>query len=201
MQHFQAMEIIKTSVDKRYHIWLKPMHPHFTQLLASEKKANAQSQIFAHEQQNEQRTPAQDEDQKNMKDLLNIPKISLDELAAATNNWSDKNILGKGGFGVVYKGNWLCTMVAIKKLEYRESRSGSYKDHLLQSLNEMRVLNNCRHDNILAIYGYAIESSTCQFIVYQLMSGGSLEERLLLKTRQEALSWPQRWTIAKGTAR
>lgn len=99
----------------------------------------------------------------------------------------------------------MSTKVAIKKLEYRASRSGTSKDHLAQSLNELRHLNHCRHDNILPIYGYAIKDDTC-LVVYQLMPGGSLDERLLetkiLRLKNlEPLTWPQRWNIAKGTSR
>lgn len=105
-----------------------------------------------------------------------------------------------GGFGTVYKGDWISTRVAIKKLEYRESRSGTSRDYFLQSLNELRHLNHCRHDNILPIYGYALKDEVC-LVVYQLMPGGSLEERLSQKNGCESLSWLHRWNISKGTAR
>lgn len=209
MQHYQAMECIKSSVPECYHVWIKPVPPHLTRLLKTEKNSvkinnaneNAQqSEIFKSKNEND-RMPANNNNIKeNLKDLLNIPEIPIDELAAATNNWADNNILGKGGFGVVYRGEWLSTKVAIKKLEYRESRSGTSRDYLLQSLNELRHLNHCRHDNILPIYGYSLKDETC-LVVYQLMLGGSLEERLARKNGQESLTWPQRWNISKGIAR
>lgn len=43
--------------------------------------------------------------------------INYDELVTATDNWSKDRILGEGGFGVVYKGNWINTDVAIKRLK------------------------------------------------------------------------------------
>lgn len=210
MQDYQAMETIKKCVDVRYHVWIKPVPPHLTRLInkeASIKINNAnenaqQSQIFATQQNNEQnnnQVPRNDF-RDNLRDLLNIPEIPIEELAQATDNWSEKNVLGKGGFGTVYKGDWLSTKVAVKKLEYRESRSGTSRDYLMQSLNELRHLNHCRHDNILPIYGYAIKDETC-LVVYQYLAGGSLEERLSRKNYRESLTWLQRWNISKGTAR
>lgn len=206
MKNFQAMECIKSSVPERYHVWIKD--PVLTRLGKTQKDSikinnaneNAQqSQIFKSKNEND-RQPAKNDIKESLKDLLNIPEIPIEELTAATNNWADNNILGKGGFGVVYRGEWLSTKVAIKKLEYRESRSGTSRDYLLQSLNELRHLNHCRHDNILPIYGYALKDETC-LVVYQLMLGGSLEERLQRKNHQESLTWPQRWSISKGSAR
>jgi hypothetical protein len=203
MQNFPAMHEIKDLVDPRYHVWLKPVEPRLMNENSNKQlnvPANGQSQIFKVINQDKESCP-KEEFKENLKDLLNIPEIPIEKLEEATNKWAEENVLGKGGFGVVYKGDYLSTKVAIKKLEYRESRSGTSKDHLVQSLNELRHLNHCRHDNILPIYGYALKDETC-YVVYQLMPGGSLEERLSKKrSGYEPLTWPQRWNISKGTAR
>ena len=55
-----------------------------------------------------------------------LPQIPYTELVEATNNWDRRNILGKGGFGTVFKGMWKSTDVAIKRMEQviiQESRS------------------------------------------------------------------------------
>lgn len=198
MQHYQAMTEIKDLVDEKYHLWFKTVRPNISRLLEN-KQLNGPSKIFSVKKEQLQEG-MRDDFKENMEELLNIPKIPMEQLEEATNKWSEENILGRGGFGIVYKGEWIATKVAIKKLEYRESRSGSSKDHLIQSLNELRHLNHCRHDNILPIYGYAMKDETC-VVVYQLMPGGSLEERLSKRGGCEPLTWPQRWHIAKGTAR
>lgn len=46
-----------------------------------------------------------------------LPMKDYKELEAATNGWNPANIIGKGGFGTVYKGLWKNTVVAIKRIE------------------------------------------------------------------------------------
>ncbi|CAG2063312.1 unnamed protein product, partial [Timema podura] len=76
----------------------------------------------------------------------------------------------------------------------------SYKAHIEQSMHELRMLNSCRHDNILPVYGYCIKGGD-PCLVYQLMPNGSLEDRLLSRNGTKPLTWPQRHNIAEGTAR
>lgn len=47
------------------------------------------------------------------------PLITYKELETATNYWNNNCILGRGGFGVVFKGIWKNTAVAIKRIEPR----------------------------------------------------------------------------------
>lgn len=130
-----------------------------------------------------------------------IPQINYQELVEATQSWSVQNILGKGGFGTVYKGIWKNTQVAVKRIEQRGAASAENNQaQLEQSLRELRILNSCRHDNILPLFGFSVGGvEPC--LVYQFMPNGSLEDRLLCRKGSPPLTWLQRHNIAQGTAR
>ncbi|XP_063709830.1 serine/threonine-protein kinase pelle [Culicoides brevitarsis] len=128
-----------------------------------------------------------------------VPEVNYDELAEATGNWDQNNVLGRGGFGTVFRGVWKNTQVAIKRIEPRDKNSSKadYKLELKQSMNELRFLNSCRHDNVLSLYGYSL-SGQHPCLIYQLMLGGTLEQRLF---SPNSLTWQQKYCIALGTAR
>lgn len=130
-----------------------------------------------------------------------VNTIPYEELKKATEGFSDNKILGKGGFGTVYKGCWKDTIVAVKRLHVKEKDSDVRQEQSFkQSLTEMKVLQSCRIDNILPLYGVSLDGpEPC--IVYQYMQNGSLEDRLRCKHNTQTLNWTQRGTIAKGVAR
>ncbi|XP_026323012.1 serine/threonine-protein kinase pelle isoform X1 [Hyposmocoma kahamanoa] len=121
-----------------------------------------------------------------------IPLLKYEDLRESTNNWSKSNLLGQGGFGQVYKGEWKLLTVAVKRLANNDGKNR-------ELIREM-CLNQYRHDNILPLYGYSLGGpEAC--LVYQLMAGGSLEQRLRCKTQHPPLSWSQRHRISHGVAR
>ncbi|XP_045780391.1 serine/threonine-protein kinase pelle [Maniola jurtina] len=131
-------------------------------------------------------------DDEFLRNVSAIPMLSYEDLREATKNWSESNLLGKGGFGQVYKGEWKLLPVAVKKLSSNDAKNK-------ELIREM-CLNQYRHDNILPLYGYSLGGpEAC--LVYQLMAGGSLEQRLRHKTVHPPLSWAQRYRIAHGVAR
>lgn len=68
------------------------------------------------------------------------PLITYKELEEATNYWNKSNILGKGGFGVVFKGIWKNTAVAIKRLETQVSNYLLYL-RLFRINNKIYIVN------------------------------------------------------------
>lgn len=130
-----------------------------------------------------------------------LPQASYSELAIATDGWNQHNILGRGGFGTVYRGIWKNTDVAIKKIRQKGSDlDESYILQFEQSLKEIKILNSHIHENILPLYAYSL-GGEAPCLVYQLMKNGSLEDRLLLRQKTKPLTWMQRHEIAKGIAR
>ncbi|CAG2117243.1 unnamed protein product, partial [Medioppia subpectinata] len=119
-------------------------------------------------------------------------EVPYKELLIATDDFAKDRVLGNGGFGTVYKGEWKGTNVAIKRLKGFNDKS--------QALTELRVLNRYRIDNILPIYGVSLDGvEPC--LVYQYMPNGSLEDRLLCKAGTKPLEWSQRINIGEGIAR
>uniref|UniRef100_A0A914EN46 Polynucleotide 5'-hydroxyl-kinase NOL9 n=1 Tax=Acrobeloides nanus TaxID=290746 RepID=A0A914EN46_9BILA len=132
--------------------------------------------------------------------LQNTPSVKYAEILAATNDFSSDKILGKGGYGTVYKGYWKLTDVAIKRLLTKKDGGSEHeKERLRQSLQELRTLAKFRHDNILALYGYSMDGpEPC--LVYQFMANGSLEDRLLCRKGTSPLTWAEKFNIAYGTS-
>ena len=119
--------------------------------------------------------------------------ILYKELMLGTDDFSEDRIIGSGGFGIVYKGELKGTEVAIKRLKGLNNVS--------QVINELKVLNRYRIDNIVPLYGISLDGpDAC--IVYQYMPNGSLEDRLLCKGADKTvLTWEQRANIGEGIAK
>ena len=121
-------------------------------------------------------------------------KISLHDLQLATKNFDEKEIIGNGGFGNVYKGvlkNGL--RVAVKR-----SKPGSCQG-LPQFRTEIMVLSKIRHRNLVSLIGFCDERSE-MILVYEYMEKGTLRDHLY-NTNLPSLSWNQRLEICIGAAR
>lgn len=135
---------------------------------------------------------------ENKTTLQNIPYKLLTD---GTDNWNEAKVIGKGGFGKVFKGSWINTDVAIKRLEKKNGKSDdAYMGDFKQYLGEITTMELCKHDYVLPIYAYSLSSDSPSCIVYQIMANGSLEARLALKDNKPALNWLQRHNIAKFVA-
>ncbi|KAL3510923.1 hypothetical protein ACH5RR_030324 [Cinchona calisaya] len=125
--------------------------------------------------------------------LGNLRRFQFRELQAATNNFSSKNILGKGGFGNVYKGYLQDgTIVAVKRL-----KDGSAVGGDIQFQTEVEMISLAVHRNLLRLYGFCM-TPTERLLVYPFMSNGSVAFRLKAKP---SLDWGKRKRIALGAAR
>lgn len=125
--------------------------------------------------------------------LGNLRRFQFKELQIATNNFSSKNILGKGGFGNVYKGSLHDgTAVAVKRLKDGNAVGGER-----QFQTEIEMISLAVHRNLLRLYGFCM-TSTEKLLVYPYMANGSVASRLKAKP---VLDWGTRKRIAIGAAR
>ncbi|XP_052188970.1 probable LRR receptor-like serine/threonine-protein kinase At5g10290 isoform X4 [Diospyros lotus] len=126
-----------------------------------------------------------------------LKRFSWRELQLATDNFSEKNVLGQGGFGKVYKGVLADnTKVAVKRLTDYESPGG---DAAFQ--REVEVISVAVHRNLLRLIGFCT-TPTERLLVYPFMQNLSVAYCLReLKPGDPVLDWPTRKQVALGTAR
>jgi serine/threonine protein kinase len=105
--------------------------------------------------------------------LGNLKRFPFRELQVATNNFSSKNLVGKGGFGNVYKGILSDgTVVAVKRLKDGNAVGGE-----IQFQTEVEMISLAVHRNLLRLYGFCMTSNE-RLLVYPYMCNGSVASRL-----------------------
>lgn len=137
--------------------------------------------------------------------LVGLPEFShlgwghwftLRDLEHSTNRFSKENIIGEGGYGVVYRGRLINgTDVAIKKL----------LNNMGQAEKEFRVeveaIGHVRHKNLVRLLGYCVEGIH-RMLVYEYVNNGNLEQWIHGAMRQHGvLTWEARMKIILGIAK
>lgn len=125
--------------------------------------------------------------------------ISIQVLRNVTDNFSEDNILGRGGFGTVYKGELHDgTKIAVKRME-----SGVMSEKGLDEFkSEIAVLTKVRHRHLVALLGYCLDGNE-RLLVYEYMPQGTVS-RYLFNWKEEGikpLEWTRRLIIALDVAR
>nr|XP_043607579.1 probable receptor-like protein kinase At1g11050 [Erigeron canadensis] len=128
--------------------------------------------------------------------------FSIDELDVATNGFSQQNLIGQGGFGVVYKGKLVDgTVVAVKKMMTFDTEA--VDDDFV---NEAEIISKIRHRNLLPLRGFCATSDSIngneRYLVYDFMPNGSLYDHLFNEksSNMKRLSWTQRKSIILDVA-
>lgn len=125
-----------------------------------------------------------------------LKALTYADLVVATDNFSPDNILGDGGFGIVYRAQLRSgTIVAVKKL----IQDGAQGQREFQA--EMETLGTIQHGNLVSLLGYCCNNEE-KILVYELLKYGSLDDWLHESDIKAAeLDWQKRLQIALGTAR
>ncbi|XP_044960133.1 probable serine/threonine-protein kinase PBL17 [Hordeum vulgare subsp. vulgare] len=122
----------------------------------------------------------------------NLRLFTYDQLRRATGDFSPAQIIGEGGFGVVYKGVVGAAVVAVKQL----NPEGIQGDR--EWLTEVSCLGQYNHPSLVELIGYCCDDDH-RLLVYEFMAKGSLENHLF--RRACTLSWTTRVRIALDVAR
>ncbi|KAF2320571.1 hypothetical protein GH714_028368 [Hevea brasiliensis] len=121
-------------------------------------------------------------------DSAAVISFSSSELSAYTNGFSAKNLLGHGGFGSVYLGNYNGMLVAVKVSRQIDTKTR------LQWQAEIKYLPNVIHRNIIKLVGYC-NTPEKLYLVYPFMQNGSVKRKL------SELDWNKTLKIIRGAAR
>ncbi|XXG71281.1 hypothetical protein AAC387_Pa07g0575 [Persea americana] len=124
-----------------------------------------------------------------------LPLFGFSIVAIATNNFSDENKLGEGGFGPVYKGKLPGgQQIAVKRL------SKSSGQGLEEFKNEVVLISRVQHRNLVRLLGCCTEGEE-KILVYEYMHNKSLDAFLFGSSMKEPLDWAKRFHIVEGIAR
>ena len=124
-------------------------------------------------------------------------KLAFEDIIATTEDFDIRYCIGVGGYGSVYRAQ-LPTgkVVAVKKLHGSEIEEPAY---LTSFKNEVRMLEQIRHRNIVKLHGYCLHNQ-CMFLIYMYMERGSLFCTLSNEDEAVELDWSKRVNIVKNMA-
>ncbi|KAJ8572712.1 hypothetical protein K7X08_009223 [Anisodus acutangulus] len=135
-----------------------------------------------------------------IKDSGSVPQLkgvkcyTFEELKQYTNNFSESNYIGSGGYGKVYRGTLPDgQLVAIKRAE-QGSKQGA-----LEFKTEIELLCRFHHKNVVSLVGFCFRQGE-QILVYEYIPNGSLKESLSGKSGIK-LDWKRRLRVALAAAK
>ncbi|KAJ4883760.1 putative LRR receptor-like serine/threonine-protein kinase [Raphanus sativus] len=119
------------------------------------------------------------------------------DILKATSNFSEERVVGKGGYGTVYRGMLPDGReVAVKKLQ-REGTEAEKEFRAEMEVLSANAFGDWAHPNLVRLYGWCLDESE-KILVHEYMGGGSLEELITDKTK---LPWKKRIDVATDVAR
>ncbi|GJV44863.1 G-type lectin S-receptor-like serine/threonine-protein kinase [Tanacetum coccineum] len=126
---------------------------------------------------------------------IGIPFFDFERIAASTNDFSEENKLGEGGFGPVYKGKFPGGLeVAVKRLSINSGQG------LEEFKNEVTLIARLQHRNLVRLLGYCMKGNE-KMLIYEYMPNNSLDAIIFDATQSAMLNWPKRFEIIMGICR
>ncbi|VAH38404.1 unnamed protein product [Triticum turgidum subsp. durum] len=121
--------------------------------------------------------------------------ISYEDIVPATDGFSNSIVLGRGGFGIVYKGKLEGGKeVAVKRLT---KCSDQGMEHFR---NEVVLIAKLQHRNLVRLLGYCVHGAE-KLLIYEYLPNKSLDYFLFDDAKRSMLDWPARFSIIKGVAK
>ncbi|KAI7738588.1 hypothetical protein M8C21_014574 [Ambrosia artemisiifolia] len=104
--------------------------------------------------------------------LKGTKAFSYQELRKYTNNFSESNNIGTGGYGMVYKGSLPNGQLVAIKRSTRGSTQGG-----LEFKTEIELLSRVHHKNLVSLIGFCFDQGE-QMLVYEFIVNGTLKDTL-----------------------
>jgi len=120
--------------------------------------------------------------------------FSFEELRKITNNFSEANDIGNGGYGKVYRG----TLPSGQLVAVKRSQQGSLQGSL-EFRTEIELLSRVHHKNVVSLVGFCLDQDE-QILVYEYVPNGTLKESLTGKSGVR-LDWRRRLRVVLGAAK
>ncbi|EEF45916.1 somatic embryogenesis receptor kinase, putative [Ricinus communis] len=120
--------------------------------------------------------------------------FTYNELAVATNSFSEANLIGEGGFGYVHKG-FLQTGLAVAVKQLKEGSMQGEREFEA----EVEIISRIHHKHLVSLIGYCIAGNG-RLLVYEFVPNNTLEYHLH-RNGQNVLEWATRLKIAIGSAK
>ncbi|KAL7601141.1 hypothetical protein Lser_V15G24246 [Lactuca serriola] len=125
-------------------------------------------------------------------------QFTISEIHLATENFDESLVIGRGGFGMVYKGTITSgtthLVAAIKRLDPTSNQGA------VEFRAEVEMLSNLRHCHLVSLIGYCNDEQE-MILVYDYMPHGTLEDHLHKHLTPLTLTWLLRLKICIGVAR
>ncbi|CAH1434668.1 unnamed protein product [Lactuca virosa] len=122
-------------------------------------------------------------------------KVAYNDILKAINDFDDAYCIGAGGYVIIYKAELQPTNVVVVKKLHSSSDNVDHNGFL----DEVYVLTNIRHRNIVKLYGYCSHASH-SFLIYEYLEKGSLASILRSDVLAKELDWLKRINIVRAIA-